>query len=320
MSAKQSRTPAAAMDVVGDEAPQPGRSARSMPSFAAVLRLFRPKQWAKNVLVFAAPGAGGSLDQLDTLATTTVAFVILCLAASGTYCLNDTVDVESDRRHPKKRYRPVASGEVGIGAARSLGIALIAASIGLAALVGWQLMAVVVAYLAMTTSYTLWLKYLPVFDIVAVASGFVLRTLAGAAAASEAISDWFFIVASFGALFIVAGKRSAELEGGGLDVAGQRAVLARYPPSFLVYVQAVASGVALLGYCLWAFEKAELADGSIPWYQLSIVPFVVAFLRYALRLHAGEGDTPEDIVLGDRSIRTLGLVWATLFAAAVYTS
>ncbi len=286
----------------------------------ALLRLLRPKQWAKNVLVFAAPGAGGTLAQLDTLTAALIAFVAFCLAASGTYCLNDAADVHADRRHPRKRLRPVASGEISVAAARLLGGALIAFGLLIAVLLGnWPLGAVLLAYIATTTSYTLWLKHLAVFDIGAVASGFILRTLGGAAVTGETVSDWFLIVASFGALFIVAGKRTAESGLEGDDGIGTRAVLARYPRGFLVYVQAVASGVTLLAYCLWAFEKARFG-GDIPWYQLSIIPFVLALFRYALRVYSGEGGAPEDIVLGDRSIALLGLIWLLLFGTAVYAS
>jgi decaprenyl-phosphate phosphoribosyltransferase len=208
---------------------------------------------------------------------------------------------------------------VSVGTARAFGIGLVVAAVVVAATVGrWQLPAVVGGYVALTTSYTLWLKHVAVIDIAAVAGGFVLRAVAGAAATGVEVSEWFLIVASFGSLFMVAGKRSAEIEAGG-DVTGHRAVLAAYPPQFLLYVRSVSSGVAVLAYCLWAFEEAG-ASGSGPWFQLSIIPFVLAILRYALRLAAGEGGAPEDVVLGDRAIQVLGLVWAVLFAAGVYTS
>ena len=115
---------------------------------------------------------------------------------------------------------------------------------------------------------------------------------------------------------MVAGKRSAELGLG--DAAGHRATLAKYSPDYLTYVRSVSSGVAMLAYTLFAFEKADLSHGEFPWFQLSIIPFVLAILRYALRLDAGEGGAPEDIVLGDRMLQVLGVVWAVMFTSGVY--
>ncbi|HUF32517.1 MAG TPA: decaprenyl-phosphate phosphoribosyltransferase [Acidimicrobiales bacterium] len=282
-------------------------------------RLLRPKQWIKNVLVLSAPGAAGVLTDPGDLARTLVAFVAFCLAASGTYALNDAHDVDADRRHPTKRFRPVASGAVSVASARVLGITLVLAAVAVGAATGrWQLPATVAAYVALTTSYTLVLKHIAVIDIAAVAGGFVLRAVAGAAATGVDVSEWFLIVASFGSLFMVSGKRSAEIDAGG-DLAGQRAVLASYSPQFLLYVRSVASGVAVLAYCLWAFEEAGSSQAGV-WFQLSIIPFVLAVLRYALRLSTGEGGAPEDIVIGDRTLQVLGVVWAALFAAGVHVA
>ena len=287
---------------------------------AGVLRLMRPKQWAKNVLVFAAPGAAGVLDRSDELLATLLAFVAFCLAASGTYCLNDASDAESDRRHPTKRHRPVAAGVVSVPLARVLGVALIVTGVAIGFLTGsWELPAVTLGYVALTTAYTVWLKHIAVVDLAAVAAGFVLRAIAGGAATDVPLSEFFLIVASFGSLFMVAGKRSAELDLGG-DVARHRATLGEYSVEFLLHVRSVASGVTLLAYTLFAFERAELASGDFPWFQLSILPFTLAILRYALRLDAGEGGAPEDVVLGDRTLQVLGLLWAVVFGTGVYFS
>ncbi|HVL03174.1 MAG TPA: decaprenyl-phosphate phosphoribosyltransferase [Acidimicrobiales bacterium] len=286
---------------------------------AGLLRLARPRQWSKNVLVFAAPGAAGVLTEADGLAASLVAFVAFCLAASGTYYLNDANDVEADRCHPTKCHRPVASGAVPVGLARVLGVALVAAGILVGFATGsWELPAVTAGYVALTTAYTQWLKHVAVLDIATVAAGFVIRALAGAAATGVDVSDWFLVVASFGSLFMVAGKRSAELAEGG-DVVGQRAVLGQYSPQFLVYVRSVASGVTLLAYTLFALERAQAGDVFV-WFELSIIPFVLAILRYALRLDQGDGGAPEDIVLGDRILQVLGLVWVVTFAVGVYGS
>ncbi len=277
----------------------------------------RPKQWIKNGLVLAAPAAAGVLDEADHLGRSLVVLVAFCLAASGTYCLNDAADVAADRAHPTKRGRPVAAGEVSVARARSLGVALLAAGVGLGALTGsWAVTGITALYVATTTAYTYWLKHVAVVDIVVVAAGFVIRAVAGVVGTDIPLSDWYLIVASFGALFLVAGKRTTELRLD--DAAGHRAALADYSASFLQYIRAVSSGVALLAYCLWAFEKAELAESSVPWFQLSIVPFALVILRYALILETEDRRGPEEILLGDRQLQVFTLLWAAVFAAGVY--
>jgi decaprenyl-phosphate phosphoribosyltransferase len=302
------------LDPAATGAPTPPSQAR------ALLRLARPKQWAKNVLVFAAPGAAGVLDNAGFLADTIVAFVCFCLAASGTYFLNDARDVEADRRHPTKQTRPVASGAVAVRTAYIGGIILLVASIGLAATVSWPLVATVGGYVALTTAYSLWLKHIAVVDLCAVAAGFVLRAIGGAAATDVPISDWFFIVTCFGSLFMVSGKRGAEAAEIGEGTSHTRAVLAAYTPSFAAYLRSVSSSAVLVAYCLWAFEKADVSDASVPWYQLSILPFVLAILRYALVLDQGRGSAPEEVVLSDRTLQVIGVVWAAVFGLGVYTA
>jgi decaprenyl-phosphate phosphoribosyltransferase len=284
---------------------------------SALLRLVRPRQWIKNLLVLAAPAAAGVLDEGEYLGRTLLVLVAFCLAASGTYCINDAVDAEADRLHPVKRYRPVAAGEIAASSARAIGVVLVAAGIGVAALTGdWETPALVATYVALTTAYTIWLKHIAVVDIVTVAAGFVIRAVAGAVGTDIPVSDWYLIVASFGSLFLVAGKRSTELR---LDDAqDHRRSLADYSPMFLVYLRAVASGVTLLAYCLWAFEKADLADTSFPFFQLSVVPFALIVLRYALLLETEEVRGPEEILLADRQLQVVALMWAVIFGLGVY--
>jgi decaprenyl-phosphate phosphoribosyltransferase len=289
-----------------------------------LLRLARPKQWAKNALVFAAPGAAGVLDQRTALLDTLVALVCFCLAASGTYFLNDARDVEADRAHPTKRHRPVAAGQVGVATATIGGVLLLGAAIALAVVVRIELGFAVAGYVLLTTSYSIYLKHVAVVDVVAVAAGFVLRAIGGAAAADVPISDWFFIVTSFGSLFMVTGKRGAEareLDEGGVDTSAVRRSLGEYSTDYLAYLRSVATSAMLVAYCLWAFEKAAEADGtSIPYYQLSIVPFALAVLRYGLVLDQGRGSAPEEVVLSDRPLQVIGVAWAVVFAVGVYAA
>jgi decaprenyl-phosphate phosphoribosyltransferase len=301
----------------GDDSIAIVRSAPQGSTLRALVRLARPKQWMKNALVVAAPGAAGVLLDAEPALKTGVAFVCFCLAASGTYYLNDALDAEADRSHPTKRTRPVASGAVTVNTAIVGAIVLMATAIGLSFAARAQLALVVGGYLAMTFAYSAWLKHEAVLDLAAVAAGFVLRTIAGGVAVGVPISPWFLIVAGAGSLFMVTGKRHAELLELGDDATTHRPALEMYSRSFLGYVRAVASSVAILAYCLWAFEQSA-HTGDPTWFELSIVPFVIGILRYALLLEQGRGGAPEELVLEDKTLLAIGAVWAVLFAVALH--
>ncbi|MGH9049304.1 MAG: decaprenyl-phosphate phosphoribosyltransferase [Acidimicrobiia bacterium] len=310
MSLAPERPPAASPpgDATPDRAPSLARS---------LLRTARPKQWAKNVLVFAAPGAAGVLNEPDELARTLVAFVAFCLAASGTYFLNDALDADADRRHPVKRSRPIAAGDLSVGTAKVIAVVLMVAALGISAPLNTGKLALVVGgYIVISVSYSLWLKHEPVVDLGAVAAGFVLRAIAGGVATDVPLSDWFLIVAGAGSLFIVTGKRHAEQVELGDDSAGHRSTLGEYSAAYLNYVRAVTSAVAITAYCVWAFENAT-AVGDVFWFRLSIVPFVAVVLRYALIVEQGGGGAPEEIVLGDRVLQLFGVLWVASFAIGV---
>lgn len=299
-------------------------SPASTPSLGRGLaRSLRPKQWTKNVLVFAAPVAAGMIDDRSTLLHTVGAFACFCGAASATYLLNDAADVDADRRHPVKRNRPIASGSVPVPLAIALAAILLIASIAGAFAVASDFAITLLAYLALTTSYTYWAKHVPILDIVAVAAGFVLRAVGGATATGIPISEWFFIVTSFGALFMVAGKRHGEasdLAESAHEAIDVRPALAAYTPTFLAYLRAVFSGGMLIAYCMWAFTSAATSPDAAIWYQLSIVPFTIAILRYALLLEQGKGAEPETLVLSDRMLLVAGAVWAIIYACATYAT
>jgi decaprenyl-phosphate phosphoribosyltransferase len=307
------------MSAVPDD---PARSTPDVPAarrstLRAIIKTARPKQWTKNVLVFAAPAAAGVLDQRDALLQTLVAFVGFCLAASGTYFLNDANDAEVDRLHPTKRLRPIAAGDLDMRTARIIAVVLIVLALVVTAPINdFKLMFVVAGYVIVTISYTTWLKYEPVIDLAAVASGFVFRAIAGGVATNVRLSDWFLIVAGAGSLFIVTGKRHAELVELGSDSSEHRRTLGAYSTAFLGYVRAVSSGVMITAYCLWAFENAA-HTGDDTWFRLSIVPLVIAVLRYALVVDQGGGGAPEEVVLSDRTLQIVGLIWLVTFALGV---
>lgn len=285
----------------------------------ALLRTARPKQWTKNVLVFAAPGAAGVLDNWPAAGKALLAFVAFCFAASGIYLWNDALDVEADRLHPSKRFRPVAAGEISARTAEVVGSVLAVGAFAVAAATGrWQTVVVVAVYVATTLAYSVWLKHVAVVDIVTIASGFVLRAAGGAVAVDVAMSQWFVLCTVFGSLFIVAGKRFAELDEMGAAAASVRATLADYSTSFLRTVLTVSCAATLVSYCQWAFDTKELNGSDTPFYELSIVPMLTALLRYALVLDQGRGAAPEEVFARDRVLQLLGIAWAVTFGLGVY--
>lgn len=295
---------------------------RRLGVLAGLLASTRPRQWIKQVLVLAAPAAAGVLTHGDALLRTLAGVVIFTAAAAGTYLINDALDVEADRLHPRKRHRPLAAGAVPLRLGVAVGVALMALAIGAGFLLHWRLGVVIAVYVAMTLAYSSWLKHVAIVELVIVALGFVLRAIAGATAVDVPISQWFVIVASFGSLFMVTGKRYAEattLADGGVAT---RAILAEYPLAWLRQVRDVCVGVTLLAYCLFAFEKGSpdsaLTSGTaLPWYQLSIIPVTIGLFRYSLLLERGQGAAPEEVVLHDRTLQVAGLCWVILFALGV---
>jgi len=294
--------------------PGPGR-------LGALLRVARPKQWTKNLLVFVAPGAGGALVHARPALHALGAFAVFCAAASATYFVNDTVDADADRAHPLKRNRPIAAGRVAPRVALATGAVLFAAALaGAALLEGWELVVVVAGYGAVTVSYSLWLKRQPVIELTAVAAGFVLRAVAGGVATHVPLSSWFLVVTSFGALFIVVGKRAAEHATLGDGRGNHRASLDGYTPQFLRSALTLAASGAVTTYCLWAFEHGGLLrrGDHLVWIELSVAPVITGVL-YVLRiLDAGRGGAPSDLALQDRTLQVLVVVWAVLVGVGVY--
>jgi decaprenyl-phosphate phosphoribosyltransferase len=258
----------------------------------------------KNVLVLAAPGAAGMLTHERPLLRTLAAVAIFCVVASGTYLLNDSLDAEADRHHPVKRHRPIASGIVPVRVGLTVGIILLA------------------SYVAVQFAYSYRLKHEPIFDLACVAAGFVLRAIAGGVAAQVPISEWFLIVAMFGSLIMVTGKRFAEHTELGDARGAHRATLSAYSEAFLRGVLLIASAVTVTAYCEWAFQKqAQLPLHQDPiWFQLSIVPFVLAILRYGYMVDTGHGGQPEEVVLSDRALQIVAVIWVGIFALGVYAS
>ena len=283
----------------------------------ALVRAVRPRQWIKNLLVVAAPLAAGEVSDGDVVAATLLALASFCLAASAVYLVNDAADREVDRLHPTKRLRPIASGALPVQVALVAAGVLAVSSVGVAWLADPQLAVLVTAYLGLQLLYAVWLKHEPVLDISIVAAGFLMRAVAGGIAADLPLSQWFLLVSGFGSLFIVAGKRYSELHTLGSE-SGTRRSLVRYTDTYLRFVWSIAAGATVIAYSLWAFEQAP--GSGIPWHTISIAPFVMGLLRYAVDVDAGTAAEPEDIVFRDRVLQLIGVAWLVTVCIGVLSA
>jgi 4-hydroxybenzoate polyprenyltransferase len=276
----------------------PGRRFQVIP----LLHAMRPQQWVKNFVVVLAPIFGMRFD-VHTLALVSAAFVVFCAVASGIYLLNDVIDAPADRQHPVKSLRGVASGAVSIPVAVSTGAVLLLGGLLLAFTVSMLLGIVMVVYVAIQVAYIVGLKNEPIVDILCISSGFVLRALAGAAAAMVAPSGWFLLCVALLALFLAIEKRKAELRFVS-DTGATRAVLKAYSVALLLRMESVATGGALVSYGLWAVERSPNH-----WMLATLPPVIYGLLRYQLVTERGEGEAPEKALMSSPHIMIAGALW-----------
>lgn len=293
--------------------PVPSPAAKAAPRYRVVLRACRPRQWLKNVVVVLAPAAAGALTRPVAVAEITGALVAFCLLSSATYLVNDVCDCASDRLHPRKRFRPIAAGELSSESALRIAALLAVGGVGLALAVRPVLGVVAVCYLAVTLSYALVWREVTVADIVMVAAGFLVRAAAGGVAAGVRLSGSFLIVTSACALFLVVGKRYAEVRERG-PRAGTRRPLRRYSARVLRRVLGAAAALGCLAYAQWAVTRPELG----PWLELSVIPFALWLGRYATMIGAGAGEAPEELIMRDPALLALATSWTILFITGLY--
>lgn len=274
--------------------------------------LLRPRQWIKNFLVFGAPLAAGSFTILSNLFTEIRVFILFCIVASLGYIINDLRDLDLDRVHPTKKQRPLASGALGKKVALTWIVILSILWLSLSMTFNLSLNLIVISYFLVSVSYSMYLKRIPVVEMIWLSFGFLLRPLGGAAAISIPVSEWFLIVISFSALFLVATKRLSELSK--RQTQNVRLVIDSYTPKFLEFVLSVSVSISLTAYSLWAFGIMT----ETPWAKISVLPVVVGVIRYAWVQEKHDGERPEYLILKDRIIPTCGLFTAILIAMSVY--
>lgn len=283
-----------------------------------MFQLLRPKQWTKNLLLFAALVFARKLLDPQAAITAALAFVAFCLASSSVYVLNDLIDAERDRLHPEKRHRPIASGRVSSYAAVALSVVLTLGALGTGFWIGFEFGVSIVIYLTLSHFYSATGKHIVILDTMLVAIGFVLRAIAGALAIDVPFSDWFVLCTLFVALFIALSKRKAELQVSGAN-SRARPVLAKYTANSLTAFTGTSMAAAVISYSLYVQDV--LADnGSQFRLLLFTVPIViVAIFRYFLLVDSGRaGEKPEETLLKDRPLQLSILGFVVVAIAAFY--
>lgn len=283
----------------------------------AVLQTTRPRQWPKNLLVFAAPLAAATLGRRDGLGYALIAMVAFACASAAVYLVNDVVDAERDRRHPVKRNRPIASGA--LPAAHALVLAVTAALGAILAgvvIAEPLLVATVTGYLCSSFLYSTRLKHVPFLEMVLVASGFLLRVLGGAAATHVRPSVWFLLVCSLGALGVAVAKRYTELTSLGEDAVRHRPVMRWYRPNVLRVIQVVVGVLMLATYLMWAFGEPST---TAAWHVASAVPLALALARFGVLTARRTVRQVEDMIIRDGAMLACEIAWLSLFCVGLYT-
>lgn len=291
-----------------------------LQSLIGLIRTMRPKQWTKNVLVYAGIVFDGQLFNLDSLVRITLGFVLLCLISSSVYIINDIVDVESDRQHPTKRFRAIPSGQLPIRLAVVAGVVLIVGTLAAGAALNPYFAVVLLVYLVIHLLYSFVLKHIVILDILAVTSGFILRVVAGVALVQvQAFSPWLYASTALLALFLVIGKRRQELLQLAEKAGTIRVTLDSYNLPLLDDMLRMVTTATLVAYILYCIEAPSilLAGTNL---ALLTVPFVLyALFRYLYLIHVkGEGSAPDEVLLKDRPLQISILLWGLTFVFILY--
>ncbi len=282
------------------------------------MRSLRPVQWLKNGFVLAPIVFSGRIGDADAWLRCLLAVAAFCAAASATYLVNDLLDREADRRHPTKRNRPIASGELGVAAAVAAALALVVfAAVAAFALGGW-FPALLGGYLALTLLYSALLKELVFVDVLVVAAGFVLRVVGGAIAIDVPVSRWLLLCAYLLALYLALGKRRAELALLGEDAGTHRVVLGHYTLPLVDQAISVVLGATVLAYTLYTLAPETVAKVGSEGLMATVPVVLYGLFRYLYLLHRHElGGSPTLVLLIDRPLLICVVVWLVVAAVVV---
>lgn len=286
----------------------------------ALIKSMRPRQWTKNLFIFAALVFDKQLLRLDSLLQTSAGFLLFCLISSAVYIFNDLADIEADRQHPEKKSRPIPSGELPFGTAWGAGIFLVVITLSLSYLLSLEFAAVLLVYFLLNMAYTKWLKHVPIVDVLIIAAGFVLRVHAGVTLiAVERFSPWLYVVMTLLSLFLGFGKRRAELALLAHGAGSHRKVLDGYTLPLLDQYIMIVSGTTIVAYSLYTFSAPNVPENHS---MMLTIPFVVyTIFRYLYLIeikHAG--GAPEDVLLTDRPFQVALVLWALTVFVIFYLS
>jgi 4-hydroxybenzoate polyprenyltransferase len=286
----------------------------------ALIKSMRPRQWSKNIFVFAALVFDKQLLIPESFFRTLAGFLLFCMISSSVYLFNDIADIDADRQHPEKKHRPIASGQLSLAAAWIAALLLLAVSLVLGYLLSVPFAAVIAAYFLLNLAYSKWLKHVLILDVLILAAGFVLRVDAGVRLIHvERFSPWLYVVMTLLALYLGFGKRRAELALLARGAGSHRKVLQGYTIPLLDQFIMIVSGMTIVAYALYTFSAPNVpANHSM----MLTIPFVVyAIFRYLYLIEVEHsGGAPEEILLSDRPFQLSMLLWALAVLAVFYLS
>ncbi len=284
-----------------------------------VLRSLRPKQWTKNVIVFAGLFFAEDMFDLKKIVPACLAFIVFCMVSSGGYLINDVMDRKKDALHPVKKFRPIAAGKVPVALAVILGLFLLIGS----SLAGFRIDSafgfLITFYMIMTVSYSLWLKRIIILDVLVIASGFVLRAIGGTLAINELISSWLIICTIFLSLFLALTKRRSEFMALGDHAASVRKTLSKYNAQFLDQMINTATAACLISYALYTLDSGTVQKFGTRNLAFTL-PFVIyGLFRYLFLVHQhNAGESIENALLSDGPILLCIFLYAATVAAIIY--
>ena len=288
--------------------------------FRALIKTMRLRQWTKNGFVFFALIFDKQLFQIEAFTRTLEGFLLFCLTSSAVYLLNDIADVDADRQHPEKKHRPIASGKLPLNVAWSAAIVLILVTLPTAYFLAPALAVILALYLAINILYSRWLKHVPVFDVMIISAGFVLRVAAGVALITvERFSPWLYVITTLFSLYIGLGKRRAEMTLLSQGAGSHRKVLDGYTIPLLDQYITIVSGTTIVTYSLYTFTAPNLpANHSM----MLTIPFVVyGIFRYLQLIQTGHAaGAPDEVALKDRPLQVTGVLWGLAVIAVFYLS
>jgi len=286
----------------------------------AIIKTMRPRQWTKNIFIFAALVFDKQLLNAESFLRTIAGFALFCLISSSVYIFNDLADIEADKLHPEKKNRPIPSGKLPIGAAWGAGITLVIVALALAYFLAPGFEAVLIIYFIINMAYSKWLKHIPIIDVLIIAAGFVLRVHAGVTLIQvERFSPWLYVVMTLLSLFLGFGKRRAELALLAHGAGSHRKVLDGYTLPLLDQYIMIVSGTTIVAYSLYTFSAPNVPENHS---MMLTIPFVVyTIFRYLYLIeikHAG--GAPEEVLLSDRPFQIAMILWAVSVLAIFYLS